>query len=56
MVEKEDKEKVKKSINKEILQDLNYRGVIAVKKLESGNVRIFTIIKGVQETLSSDLT
>lgn len=55
MEEKEDKEKVKKSTNKEILQDLNHLGVIAVKKLESGDVRIFTITKGVQETLSSDL-
>jgi hypothetical protein len=55
MEEKEDKEKVKKSTNKEILQDLNHPGVIAVKKLESGDVRIFTVAKGVQETLSSDL-
>jgi hypothetical protein len=55
MEEKEDKEKVKKSTNKEILQDLNHPGVIAVKKLESGDVRIFTVAKGVQETLNSDL-
>jgi hypothetical protein len=29
--------------------------VIAVKKLESSDVRIFTVAKGVQETLTSDL-
>jgi hypothetical protein len=53
---KEDWEKVKKSTNKEILQGFSHLGVIAVKKLESGDVRIFTATKGTKDTLTADPT
>jgi predicted Zn-ribbon and HTH transcriptional regulator len=54
MGEKEDQEKVKKSTNKEILQGLSHPGVIAVKKLESGDVRVFVATKSAKDTLTTD--
>ena len=54
MGEKEDQEKVKKSTNKEILQGFSHPGVIAVKKLESRDVRVFIAIKSVKDTLTTN--
>jgi hypothetical protein len=54
MEEKEDQEKVKKCTNKEILQGFSHPGVIAVKKLESGDVRVFAVTKSAKDTLTTD--
>jgi hypothetical protein len=54
MGEREDQEKVKKCTNKEILQGFSHLGVIAVKKLESGDIRVFVVIKSVKNTLTTD--
>lgn len=54
MGEKEDQEKVKKCTNKEILQGFSHPGVIAVKKLESGDVRVFAVTKSAKDTLTTD--
>ena len=56
MGEKEDQEKVKGSTNNEILQKFSHPGVIAVKKLESGDVRVFAATKGAKDTLTQDHT
>jgi hypothetical protein len=54
MEEKEDQEKVKAKTNKEILQGISHPGVIAVKKLESGDIRIFTVTKGTKDAFTLD--
>jgi hypothetical protein len=54
MEEKEDQEKVKAKTNKEILQGISHPGVIAVKKLESGDIRIFAATKGTKDALTLD--
>ena len=56
MGEKEDQEKVKGSTNNEILQRFSHPGVIAVKKLESGDVRVFAATRGAKDTLTQDHT
>ena len=56
MGEKEDQEKVKGSTNNEILQRFSHPGVIAVKKLESGDVRVFAATRGAKDTLTQDYT
>lgn len=49
-----EKEQMKEKTNQEILQDIKDPGAIAVKKLESGDIRVFTASKLTKERLSTD--
>ena len=49
-----DQEKVKSKTSQEILGEIKEPGAVAVKKLESGDLRIFTISRAAKERMSQD--